>query len=1298
MIRQYNAIFAFTSLGVTVEKLINTGDGPYVFRINGVVHHRIGSLLPPAGQRPQFAQLYVYDTSNEVQNRLDIFERDGPDRDEPDPAIVQDLIHMLDQYNPLVKKFRMARDRIFSPESPDVHIRLLAAAGEHGNRDSFPSVPELATLIVADLTIEACDFDLVVHAQPGYLQKVSLLNPSLMSLQYPLLFPYSERSFHLGIKYRPTANSPTGGREDVTMREFYCYQVHYRQRETNPYTCCGRLSDQAIVNCYSCIEASRLQFFYFNQDLLRSDTYQGITDALGQGASGGKSIGVKWILPSSHVGSPRYLAMNYQDAMAVCRQYGAPDIFTTFTCNPKWPEIAEALRYEPGQQHTDRSDVITRVFHMKLDEYIADIRGGTAFGPIRAYMYTIEFQKRGLPHVHILVWLAAHSSDPFPSFIDTLISAELPNPQSDPLGYGLVQEFMVHGPCGSMNLRCSCMKQSVCSKRFPKSFNSETSIDEAGFPLYRRANNGLTIRKGRYDLDNRWVVPYNMAILKKYQAHINVEWCNKTNLVKYLFKYITKGHDKATFAFVSASADATPQLEDKDEIADHIRCRYLSACEAMWRLLGFEIHGRMPAVERLAVHMPGMNIVIFHESADLEDIVENPHRYKTTLTEWFTTNQTHPSAMPFTYCEFPTYYRWDPDRKSWIRRQRSPKVGRIYNVHPSTGELFHLRMLLMVVAGATSFASLRTYNGIIYDTFREACQARGLVGDDNEWYMLFDESIIWASPYQLRHLFLIVLVFCDVVNAKMLFAKYWRHLADDIAYRIRLCLGNPRYFIPDCHLQAQLLSELTVLFSKSGVNLSSYNLSSEETPGPYAYSNRLIAEELTYDRALLAEQSSTLASTLNHEQRSIYDTLIASVISKEPGTFFISGHGGTGKTYLWNAIIAKLRAEGEIVLAVASSGVASLLLPSGRTAHSRFRIPLDINERSICSISRGTMLADLISKASLVLWDEAPMTHRRCFEALDRTMRDILSADEPSLANVPFGGKLVVLGGDFRQVLPVIARGTRSDVVSASLVMSPIWQHITVLKLYTNMRLTNPALGASQRHNLAVFAQWVLDVGNGDVPMATKPGEAHPTWLQIPHDLLFMPSDNNIQTIIDSTYDSFDTMYSDTSYLTARAIVCPTNSTVDEINDVVFNQVPGEAREYLSYDTISKTADHVADVDILYPPEFLNSITVNNFPHHCLCLKVGVPIILLRNINQSIGLCNGTRLIVTRLGDHVLEARILTGTNIGQTVCIPRIVLNSASPKWPFTLQRRQYPIRLSYAMTINKSQGQTLSKVGIYL
>ena len=130
-----------------------------------------------------------------------------------------------------------------------------------------------------------------------------------------------------------------------------------------------------------------------------------------------------------------------------------------------------------------------------------------------------------------------------PALIDSFVCAEIPDPVKDPLGYALVAEFMMHGPCGEDNPKCPCMKGGFCSKKFPKEFQEETSIDEKGFPVYRRPDNGRFIMKNKVRLDNRHVVPYNMAMLKKYQAHLNVEWCNKTHVIKYLYKYVTKGPD-----------------------------------------------------------------------------------------------------------------------------------------------------------------------------------------------------------------------------------------------------------------------------------------------------------------------------------------------------------------------------------------------------------------------------------------------------------------------------------------------------------------------------------------------------------------------------------------------------------------------------------------------------------------------------------------------------------------------------------------------------------------------------------
>jgi hypothetical protein len=223
-----------------------------------------------------------------------------------------------------------------------------------------------------------------VESNDGPLKRISPLHPALIALQYPLLFPFGEKGFYLGIKYVSVDGKPIVGRKDVTMCEYYCHRCHYKRGQPNPYTCGGRLSEQIKVDAFSCVECDRLSFVRNNQDKLRSETYQGLSDAIGEGASTGKNVGVQVLLPSSFVGSRRYMAQNYQDAMAICRAYGAPDLFVTFTCNPKWDEILEALEQEPGQKASDRSDLVARVFKMKLDELYGDIRSGSAFGPVRA--------------------------------------------------------------------------------------------------------------------------------------------------------------------------------------------------------------------------------------------------------------------------------------------------------------------------------------------------------------------------------------------------------------------------------------------------------------------------------------------------------------------------------------------------------------------------------------------------------------------------------------------------------------------------------------------------------------------------------------------------------------------------------------------------------------------------------------------------------------------------------------------------------------------------------------------------
>ncbi|XP_044364687.1 ATP-dependent DNA helicase pif1 isoform X2 [Triticum aestivum] len=349
-------------------------------------------------------------------------------------------------------------------------------------------------------------------------------------------------------------------------------------------------------------------------------------------------------------------------------------------------------------------------------------------------------------------------------------------------------------------------------------------------------------------------------------------------------------------------------------------------------------------------------------------------------------------------------------------------------------------------------------------------------------------------------------------------------------------------------------------------------------------------------------------------------------------------------------------------------------------------------------MKRGTMLARLIKSAALIIWDEALMSHRRCFEAVDRSMRDVLSEDNQELALLPFGGKVMVLGGDLRQILPVVEGGVRSQTVNAAVTSSHLWAHAQVLHLNINMRLKAPSLDPNSAVQLAHFSDFVLAVGDGTFPAVRRGDETEASWIELRLDLMIMEGDNKIRAMIEAVYTDFPDKFMDPTYLCDRAILCPTHDVCDEINDVMLTMVPEQAREYLSYDCVSKISEKFSDMEAIYSIEYLNMLSVNNYPEHRLVLKKGILIMLLRNLNPSDGLCNGTRMLITDLGDRLIEARILTGSNVGETVYIPKIMLCTKNKKWTFSLERRQFPIRVCYAMTINKSQGQSLNVVGLYL
>ncbi|XP_016184972.1 ATP-dependent DNA helicase PIF1-like [Arachis ipaensis] len=452
-------------------------------------------------------------------------------------------------------------------------------------------------------------------------------------------------------------------------------------------------------------------------------------------------------------------------------------------------------------------------------------------------------------------------------------------------------------------------------------------------------------------------------------------------------------------------------------------------------------------------------------------------------------------------------------------------------------------------------------------------------------------------------------------------------------------------------------------------------------------------DEMNFDRELLREEFKESLKSMTHEQRNAYDRILNAVSMDLGGFYFVYGYGGTGKTFLYRTLSASLRCNGKIVLNVASSGIASLLLPNGRTAHSRFKIPLNINEDSVCNIKQGSSLAKLLARASLIIWDEAPMLNKHCYEALDKSLKDILRFEQSYKPYMPFGGKVVVLGGDFRQILPVIPMGSRQDIVQSSISSSYLWDYCNVLKLSRNMRLSSSSSSQDNCENMD-FANWLIHIGDG-LAGDSIDGESK---VLIPNEILIDDTDTGFEEFIQFVYPMLIYNLTNTDYFKERSILAPTLEVVNEVNNNIMSLLPGDQRVYLSSDSLCVEEGNMESQLDTFSPDVLNAINCSGLPNHQLCLKEGVPVMLLRNIDQSNGLCNGTKLQVRRLGNHIIECIVLTGDKAGRVVLIPRMNMIPNNDTLPFRFQRRQFPLIVSFAMNINKSQGQTLGVVGLYL
>ncbi|XP_065640379.1 uncharacterized protein LOC100208098 [Hydra vulgaris] len=756
---------------------------------------------------------------------------------------------------------------------------------------------------------------------------------------------------------------------------------------------------------------------------------------------------------------------------------------------------------------------------------------------------------------------------------------------------------MIHGPRGILNPNSPCIKDGICTQKFPKEFNPHTVAIFNGYPRYRRVDNGRIVNIKGNQVDNRWVVPYNPWLSKKYQAHINVEACMTIKSVKYLYKYIYKGHDCANVVI--------NEQVNHDEIDTFLNCRYVSAPEALWRIFEYSLSDMSHNIIRLQVHLPDNQMIYFVEGEE-QAALDRAAQRDTHLTAWFKLNVENEQARHYPYVEISYHFVCGSKHCKWKVRQRGSNkvIVRMYKVSP-IGEIFYLRMLLWHVRGTVSFEDLRTVNGTVFNTFREACSQLGLLQDDAEWRNTLTEAAATHLLNQIRQLFSIILTFCEPDDPLNLWNAFKDFMMEDYIH----------------HSMPPIIAEQATLRQIESII------------------NQNVPQNEEEDVQVLIDEANRVRPLLNDNQRQIADAILSALCeqpnneNKQSRLFFMDGPAGCGKTFTYNYLIAETSSRHIITATAAWTGIAATLLKKGCTLHGLFKLPVPILENSTCNVTPNSIHGKFLRQVSLYLLDEASMIPKHALNAIDKLLQDVCNS------KFPFGGKVILMGGDFRQTLP-----------------------------------------AEEEE----FSQWLLKLGCGTLPL--KADGSFRGCIEIPEQCLLGEN----EPLVDKIFG-----VAEEDDYAKRAILTPNNVDSLAINEEVLDRLPGVVKVYLSADSIE--TDYLNEINN-FPVEFLNSLTPSGMPVHCLKLKIGAVIMLLRNLVLKAGLCNGTRLIVRALQNNYIDGQVLTGVSVGKRVFVPRVQLTQSDSNLPFTLKRRQFPVRLAYSMTMNKSQRQTFDKNGIYL
>ncbi|XP_054281411.1 uncharacterized protein LOC128999079 [Macrosteles quadrilineatus] len=1263
--RAYNDMFAFCALEVSGG--YRHPSGLSFFKIEGRLYHQVYNINAP-GQK--------FTTSSGIVqfvNRSRLYLDDGEERRNIamgrslDCEVIQNINDFLTHENPFVEHYR----QLSNEPSVSAHLDFeLTNRSSHGPAlgDKQTGIEVHAVLSTDENPNDPRKLTIWKVGSPRPTS-IDLLSPLMEPLQYPLLYPQGTLGWHIGAL-------DNEGQKLSQLKYTRCLLLSEVR-----FSHLGRLSQAWQVDVFARYEEEKLRFLKFCQmkntaNATRVGPLDEILDAqpgrqvlneinndetiIGEGGV----LPGKVYLPKSFTGGPRYMKVQYENSMALVSRLGFPTFFLTFTYSATWEENKKACPRGSG-----RSDPSTacRIFQIKLLELLRDLRSGAMFGRAIYIVYVIEMQMRGLPHAHI-VFKIDGSGPVQAADIDALIRADIPSEdEADGRLRGLVLRHMVHGPCGPnhrTDFPCWDSVNNHCTKYFPKPHCPTSHVDERGFVVYKRdhSNEGIVKSRNRdITVHDGWVVPYNPALLLKYEAHINLEVASTRRVIKYLFKYLMKGGSLQ-------NVTVTPLSKQDDEIETYVTKRMVGASDACWRLLEFPISKMEPTVDCLPVHLEGKQNIYFRPT-ELSNVTGNQSSMLITYFD----RPLDPIFDDITYQSFyekfvvqtrrptntqATVYNHPNGTHFITPRQRGEKVCRLFWVSPNRTEQYYLRLILMVLP-CRGYSDILSRGGPECTSFQQVARKLGLVEDEDEYSCALREASSFMVASRLRSFFVLL---CNMgAPASVLWDAFRSSLCEDYLERTP---SNPGM------AEKLALIEIDRSLRRQGSSLIDHGL-----PDVQDHTTELGRESLIYDVHQQREYVDLWEPRLSADQKRVYDyvnSLLCESATSESSMIFIDGPGGYGKTLLLSVILAHVRSCNHVALAVASSGIAAQNMAGGTTAHSMFKLPLDLGDGSgFWNITNGTQRAELIRASRLIVFDEAPMAHRFIFEILDRSLRDLMKS------NVQFGGKVILCSGDFRQIAPVVARArTPRDIASVSLRASYLWPHFKVFSLTTPQR----TIGCSE------YSEFLLRVGDGTVNSFTGKNCDGCSLIPLPN-VRYVTS---LDQLIDFVFPKSDLI--DPDLVARRSILSTINVNVKEVNEIVLDSLGGRLYELRSADSVDVEADDGMDVDV----QLLNKATGKGVPDHVLRLKVGSVCLVMRNLNIADGLVNGTKVIVTHITNFLITVR-LPGKR--EPICIPRIQFMFPFVEGsPLRVRRRQFPLMLAYAITGHKSQGQTIDRVGVDL